>query len=60
MSTQAELARCDREIERIHQEKRKGNPDMRGILQGLFDWEVEKIIIARTSLPNGSDNPNSK
>jgi hypothetical protein len=61
MSAAEDLARCDREIERIHQEKVNAKPsDMRGILQGLFDWEVEKTLIARAPLPNGSDKPEFK
>lgn len=60
MSAAEDLARCDREIERIYREAYAGNPNVHGILLGLHDWRTEKLIITRTSHPNGSDNPNSK
>jgi hypothetical protein len=54
MNVAAELARCDREIAAIEQEALNGNPDVRGMVQGLHDWRTEKILIAneRTSRPN--------
>jgi len=57
----AELARCDREIAAIKQEALNGNPDVRGIIQGLYDWRTEKklILSTRTSLPNGDAILNS-
>lgn len=57
-----ELARCDREIERIIQEAHAGNPDVDGILLGLHDWRTERrmILDKRTSLPKGSAEPDSK
>jgi hypothetical protein len=55
-----ELSRCDREIAQIEQEAHAGNPDVRGMLQGLHDWRTERNLIkasTRTSHPNGSDEP---
>ena len=43
----AELERCDREIIRIEEEARNGNPDVHGILQGLHDWRYEKRLIMK-------------
>ncbi len=61
MSTEAELARCDREIERIYREAYAGNPDIHGILLGLHDWRTEQrmILHERTTHPNGDTKPNS-
>jgi hypothetical protein len=59
MSTAEDLARCDREIERICEEALNGNRDIHGMLQGLHDWRTEKKLIlgTRTSLLNGTDKP---
>ena len=56
-----ELARCDREIERICEEARAGIGDAHGIYQGLYDWRTEKVLIlgTRTTLPNADTIPNS-
>jgi hypothetical protein len=59
MNTDAELARCDREIERIYQEAYAGNPDIDGMLLGLHDWRTEKILITRTTHSNGDAILNS-
>jgi hypothetical protein len=53
MSAAEDLARCDREIERIYQEAYAGNPDVHGILLGLHDWRTEKKLI-EDSLNGGS------
>jgi hypothetical protein len=55
----AELARCDREIERIYAEAYGGNPDIDGILLGLHDWRTEKkmILHERTTHPNSEPAP---
>jgi hypothetical protein len=56
-----DLARCDREIQRICEEAYAGNLDIHGILQGLYDWRTEKklILSGRTSLLNGDAILNS-
>lgn len=45
-NSKPELARCDREIERIKEEAYAGNPDIHGMLLGLHDWRTEKKLIA--------------
>jgi hypothetical protein len=59
MSADEDLARCDREIAQIEQEAHSGNPDIRGMIQGLHDWRTERLLILsrRTSHHNGSDEP---
>ena len=62
MSADQELARCDREIKRICEEARNGNPDVHGILLGLHDWRTEKrmIINERTTHLKGETAVDSK
>ncbi len=62
MSAAEDLARFDREIERIYQEAYAGNPDVHGILLGLHDWRTEKLFIAneRSARTESPDSPNSK
>ncbi len=62
MSGDQDLARCDREIERIIEEARAGRGDAHGIYQGLHDWRTEKkmILNERTTHPNSEPTVNSK
>ena len=41
-----DLARCDREIEKICEDARAGIGDANGIYQGLRDWRTERKLIA--------------
>lgn len=44
-SQNKEIDRCQEEILRCEAELRKGNPDVSGAMQGLFDWRTEKRLI---------------
>ncbi len=52
-SKQKEIDRCNDEIFRCVMELRKGNPDVHGAMQGLFDWRTEKKLIEQENELNG-------